>query len=646
MSAPEPSTQTADPPGQPDSAPSSPETRSRGARALARRWFAGRRPDSIWLACLFALLAATASALVAIYETEPGRAWFYPDGWTKSSFDSVMFVGSSIGLAVLVGYALLRRFAFVQRLRQRRGLVIASKLLIALLVFVMGVNYFYTRRASARDWVHFHDTYHYALGPKYYAEYDYFWHYKCTIEAASKKAIPDKSKTRSLWNYEFTTAGEVREPRQCEEKFTPARWAEYKRDIEFYSKHNLRGPINDLGYNGTPLHALFAGALINRFEISYETLALAGLLDVWLICIMLFFVARSFGWRLGLAFALVIFTAVVDRYGVIGGSWFRWSWWFSLGLGIAALREERWSLAAFWLVAAAMLNVFPLLFLFGASLSLLGQCVRARALLPAAKRFVAAAVISTLALGGLSVSHARGVDNYRDFFEDMRVHEYGPPVEKGSKVRHEKYPGYGVGLKFIFMYRGKHHRKSKGYSRNRLTREYREIKPIVRGLGLLLTGCAALICLRLNPVEAAILLGFTAFYGVLGTVHYYFACASLLVLLWYRRVATPAGILFICGYFACNTLGHAYLHSFGVLRVLYNTLLSSLWLVYLVAMLVYLARETGWTKQLASLLAAPSPEPEPGSVGPAGPAGPAPTSAPTSAPTDDADRRPSAAAAE
>ncbi len=603
-----PSTQTsADPSGSTaDPSPASSKP-SRGARAFA--WFTSGRPDSLWLACLFVLIAATASALVIAFETAPGRAWFYPKGWGKSSFDAVMLVGSSIGLGVLVGYALLRRFAFVQRLRRRRGLVIASKLLIALLVFVMGLNYFYARRASARDWVHFHDTYHYALGPKYYAEYDYFWHYKCTIEAASEKAIPDRAKTRSLWNYEFVTAGEVREPRQCEEKFTPARWAEYKRDIELYAGHNLRGPINDLGYNGTPLHALFAGSLINRFELSYETLALAGLLDVWLICIMLFFVARSFGWRLGLAFALVIFTAVVDRYGVIGGSWFRWSWWFSLGLGIVALREERWSLAAFWLVAAAMLNVFPLLFLIGASLSLIGQCVRARALLPAAKRFVAGAVISTLALGALSVSHARGVGNYRDFFEDMRVHKYGPPIKKGGEARQEKYPGYGVGLKFIFMYRGKHHKKTKGYNRTRLTREYREIKPIIQGIGALLAGAAALICLRLNPVEAAILFGFTAFYGLLGTVHYYFACASLLVLLWYRRVKTPAGLLFICGYFACNVVGHTYLHTHNTLRVLYNTLLSSLWLVYLVAMLVYLARETGWTKQLAQLLAAPAATP-------------------------------------
>ena len=203
----------------------------------------------------------------------------------------------------------------------------------------------------------------------------------------------------------------------------------------------------------------------------------------------------------------------------------------------------------------------------------------------------------------------------------------------GGRHGRVRATGYGVGLKFIPMYRGKHHRKSKGYSRDRLTREYREIKPIIQGVGLLLVGVAAFVCLRLNPVEAAILFGFTAFYGLLGTVHYYFACASLLVLLWYRRVATPAGILFICGYFACNVIGHAYMYSHDTLRVLYNTLLSLLWLVYLVSMLVYFARETGWTQQIARLLAAPAPAPAP-----------APTDSTPA--TDDADRRSSAAAAE
>lgn len=590
-----------------------------GDQAKPRAWFScvvdrlgGKNPDSVWLACLFALLALTTTALVLGYETETGRAWFYRPQWSKRTFDSVMYVGSGIGLATLVGFALLRRFPWFQRVRRARWWGVTSKLLVALLVFAMGLNYFYARRAASSHWVHFHDTYHYTLGPKYYDEYGYFWHYKCTLEAAPARAIPNKSVVRDLRNYEFTTAGKIREPRRCEAMFSPERWEEYKRDIELYAKYDIRGPIHDLGYNGTPLHAVIAGSLVNRFELSYATLAGLGLIDVYLICVMLFFVARSFGWRLGLAFALVIFTAVVDRYGVIGGSVLRWSWWFALGLGIVALKDQRWSLAGFWLVAAAMLNVFPLLFLFGACVALLGECVRARALLPSARRFVVAALVSTLALGVLSVSHARGLGNYRDFFEDMRVHEDGPPVEgTRGKVRHEKYPGYGVGLKFIFMYRGKHHDKSKSFSRARLTEEFREIKPLVQALGLALTGFAALLCLRLRPFEAAILFGFTAFYGLLGTVHYYFACASLLVLLWYRRVAAPGGMLLLIGYFACNTLAHAYLHHVGSTRVLYNTLLSSLWLVYLVAVLVYLSRETGWGARLASLLAASAPAAEP-----------------------------------
>jgi hypothetical protein len=324
---------------------------------------------------------------------------------------------------------------------------------------------------------------------------------------------------------------------------------------------------------------------------------------------MCFVIARFYGWRTGLLFALFFLTHIVDRNKSIGASFIRYSWMVALGMGIACLHRKKMGWAAFLLVAASMLNVFPLLFGLGVVARGAADWVRERRIRPDFKRFV---VVGMLATGGLGLSagaSGRGlVGSYEEFFEDMRIHSEGPPDKEG--VRRERIPGFGVGLKFTFLYRGVHHNKAKMSAVTRST-QYREIKHYAQGLGLLMTLLAIAVATRLAYAEAAILVGFVAFYSLLGTVAYYFTCASLVWLLWHRRRRRGGALLMALGFWALSLIGYYNWLTVRSNPVLFGGVMSFGWFFYIWATLIYLGIDTGLFSDWVSKIAAPAPTPAP-----------------------------------
>ena len=158
---------------------------------------------------------------------------------------------------------------------------------------------------------------------------------------------------------------------------------------------------------------------------------------------------------------------------------------------------------------------------------------------------------------------------------------------------------------FTFLYRGEHHKKSLNFSKKKKSDQFKEIRWIYEGTAWFLVGLSLLIALRLDDLEGSILVGFTAFFCLLGTVGYYFACASLLVVLWQKRAASPLGLLMIAFFFGCNYAAHhAYVASQSA-DVAHNTVMSYVWLLYLMVTLAILGHETGVYRDVAQRLFAP-----------------------------------------
>jgi hypothetical protein len=556
-------------------------------------------------------------AFVVRYELVPGtpRPQAFrgapPAGlsWLADDFGVVFWDGVT-GVASLAAFVGLLAFGIVRRhgWTQRRWFRITTKVTLVSVLGIAVFSSYYGRKVSFRAFTHRWDAYHYLLGAKYFNEVEYQHLYDCTVEIGDTTWFPDDSKVRDLSNYMELTAAQVRQRGACKERFTPERREEFRADLQLLrSRLGKPGPfrhvVEDQGYNGTPFHTFVAGTVANAIPLNFATVNLMVLIDLFAIAVMFLVVARSFGWKTGFVFALLFATNVIDRNAATGASFLRYLWMVALTIGVCALKRKRYFSAGTWLSAAAMLNVFPLLFLLGPALKALVGMVRKRQIPRHYRRYFLGIGVATVLCGAASVSHGRGIQNYDLFMTNMAMHNQGLPTEDGQYL--EKMPGYGVGLKFPFLYRGQH-TKDSYFMRTRKSEQYAQIKPYVLGLGLGLVFFACGVSVRLSDLEASVLVGFTTFFCLLGTVGYYFSCAALLVLTLHARLTRPAGFLFLLALFGANAFGHWALHETDYFPVVNNVIISTSWTAWLLALFAYLGLKTGVLQRAAQLLAGPA----------------------------------------
>ncbi|MFT4614211.1 MAG: hypothetical protein ACI9NT_001355 [Bacteroidia bacterium] len=171
----------------------------------------------------------------------------------------------------------------------------------------------------------------------------------------------------------------------------------------------------------------------------------------------------------------------------------------------------------------------------------------------------------------------------------------------------ERFQGFGVGLKLPFIYRGANtERQDKVQERERRMLFHQNRPAYLPLAGLLLLLAFAFAAKTDDDVEASTILGFTLFFCLLGTVSYYFACASLLVLGLHRRAGSAGGTLSLAFWFVASLLAHWALYETDYYRFIYNTVLSSAWTVWLVALLFWLCAQEGVLNRISRGLAAPA----------------------------------------
>jgi hypothetical protein len=503
--------------------------------------------------------------------------------WPDIDFDvrdSVLWTAIVASLACLgLVAALAFRRSAGKLLRWRT----AGKLALSLAIFGSGSLYFGGVHGLANPvWPHLYDAYHYLGGPKYYRELSYTDLYRCTIQA-EPGLFRDSSKVRDLATGERVALPDYDLGPSCAESLGPERWQEFRHDLRVFTQGRtyealLPSAVRDNGYNGTPSLSALGYAVANAAPLERESLHVFTLIDVWAVCAALFVITRAFGWRLGCVFALAVFTCPIDRQLIIGGSFLRYAWFVALLFGIAALRRERYWRAGAWLAAATMLNLHPAVFILGVLLKMTQSLVRTRRLQRKYIDFCLAGVLTASALGVVGMM-PRGRQAWVEFKNDMVVHDATG-----------RFPRNGVGFKWVFL-RGDEKTKHAQLSAQ---------KPIYSAAAIVLLLIAAAVSTRLDDTEAAILMGFAALFCFLPTTGYYFLSASMLVLLWYKRLwsAGPGTMVVahLAGY-AVILWGH---YASDDLSFAFNVLTSHVWAGYLLATLTYLAVDTGLARRVTS----------------------------------------------
>lgn len=542
-------------------------------------------PRSLLAALFFLLLSAGLCALIWSTEVPEPRNESVPvTAFQSDGLRGVVAGVTVLGLLVVVALRRFRPKLLEGRLRT------ALKVAAVLLVIFGSLVYFYIPRGVARpEYLNHHDLYHYFLGLKYYPEVSYENFYACHLKADHERSRPryrDRDAVRDLLTYEVRRAKDIRPRADCSH-FTPERWREFNHDIDYFDRHMARTTLTDQGYNGTPFHALVAGAISQLPEVDRRGLIAATFVDVVGLCALFAVLSWAFGWEIAFLVALFQFANFADFYFHV--SFFRYWWLITLGVGLACLHKKRYGAAAVFLVVSAMLNVFPLLFVTGIALKILVQLVRERRLAPHYKTFVAWAAAATVICGAASMVHDRPVERYDTFFSKMHVH---------SRLLSAKR----IGFQYAFMYRGEITEQDRNTSYDRKERDLRDMRVVFRLIVGAILIFAAFVIVRLDDVQAAVLSGFLLFFLLFSTVAYYYASAAFLVLLWAGELRRSRGALLTALLFALMGVVYVAWEETRFREFVNNTVLTGIFTLYLAVVLAVLARSTGLARDAAAMV--------------------------------------------
>ena len=330
----------------------------------------------------------------------------------------------SLKAAVATAGALLLGFCALRRSRGRAPGRVADALLAALGALAAAAWWNFGSFHHP-GFGHASETYHYLVGAKYFPELGYAELYRCTAVAdaeSGRRAEVQARHARDLdANSLVPAAGWLREPGRCKQRFTPARWRAFRRDVAFFRERlppeRWAATQVDHGYNATPAWGL-VGALLARTGPATPARVLAlELLDPLLLVAAGAAVARAFGWRTLCVLLLYWGTNYPAHYGWVGGGYLRQLELAALLVGIACLRRARFASGGAWLAFASLVRIFPACALAGVGLKALAQALETRRarLTPALRRVAAGALATALVLVPLAGVGVGGLGVWREF---------------------------------------------------------------------------------------------------------------------------------------------------------------------------------------------------------------------------------------
>lgn len=245
-----------------------------------------------------------------------------------------------------------------------------------------------TGATTHRALFHWHEVYHYYLGSKYYKELKNSGLYEAVALADAESAHPyiTVKDMRDLSNATYTIPleeGKERARTLYKPNFTPERWVEFKRDLEYMKAISAPDWLNlgmfDAGFNPPPTWNVIGYNIANLLPLStswfdygphWSQAEFLPLLDVALLMICALAIWRAFAFE-GLCIFVIIFgTSFVSDVHWIAGSFLRYLFFIGMTLGVCFLQLRRFFWSGVFLGFAAWMVIFPGIFTVGAFIML------------------------------------------------------------------------------------------------------------------------------------------------------------------------------------------------------------------------------------------------------------------------------------
>lgn len=284
-----------------------------------------------------------------------------------------------------------------------------------------------------REHLHTNEFFHYYVGTKYFPEVGYAGLYDAAVVADLEDDPAGHAATqgiRSLTTYAIVPRQSVWDRQDAiTARFTPARWSAFKEDIAFFRAAD--GPLwtmgeslHDHGYNGTPLVTAILGGLARQpFLGPAGFVHLTAWLDIVLLVLAAVLVERALGAMTGPLFLFLWFVNPLNDYGYTGGAYLRTLHVLALVWAFTAFARGRRPLSGVGFGIAAVLRVFPVLFLAGALLQAIVAPARRRLLRERAPLFAVAAATALLLVGATAILPiAGGGRAWVEFAAKMTLH--------------------------------------------------------------------------------------------------------------------------------------------------------------------------------------------------------------------------------
>lgn len=392
--------------------------------------------------------------------------------------------------------------------------------------------------------LHWHEVYHYYLGAKYYREIGYNGLYETVALADSESAAPQITQRNMRSLREPTTPiplslGLERARTEFRPKFTEARWAAFKDDVETLKSYAAPGWLDlglfDAGFNPPPTWALFGTTIANLVPISqahawlpwapphWYQIEWLGLFDIAMLIAIFVIVGRTYGLHAFTAFFLLYCMSSISAMLWITGGYFRFTWLLGLMWGIAALSRARFALAGAFLALAAVDRIFPVVFLAAAGFALFVRFLKKRSDWRPLVYFGASALLVGWGLIFISVV-LYGVEAWAAFYQKILIHKEMFFVHH---IGYRRIAVYGPWVPDQNFWWAEGLDRFRAWNAN-LVHRWHEVQgrhwPV---FGILLTG-AALSSLRQKPEEVALLLGGLILFLFAIPANYYYVYIPLL----------------------------------------------------------------------------------------------------------------------
>ncbi len=384
-------------------------------------------------------------------------------GWLTFGMDTGIAVGVVSAVAAL-GAQLLTKDAEARRKWLER---------LALLLLVgcgplVWTNFgtFHGGRA-----VHFHDSYHYYMGAKYFPETRYTHMYHCAAIAEADEGLGEKVAKRKIRN--LTTnhlepmAATLADVEACKKAFTPERWVAFQQDVRlfrnFFGAQYWERLFHDHGYNASPVWNALGRAIANQgwerwaagvpvggpeqntdarrafFKANtkeFASLAKAfnermghiALIDAGLYAGIFLLIGWAFGLR-AMALACVVWGAGYPwAYFWTGGAFGRVLWLFLATAGVCLLKKAKPLLGGMGLMGGLLDRVFPGALFAGVGMKVAWGLYKERRISKTHQRFIVGALLAVAIAvpASLPAAGGSGVGIFREFIENSMKHKQTP----------------------------------------------------------------------------------------------------------------------------------------------------------------------------------------------------------------------------